>query len=198
MTKKAKFGTERFGKQYQKRVGDKARPLLHKNSIELVKVLKENKKIKNNIKIFEMGSGPARNLYYIWKENKTIDFYANDLYKDASFENMNSDIKKIINFFEGDSEEVFRTCKVKDLDLLIVSDHFMHLQYKKADAIIDSIIKHWRPKSILLREVKKEYEIPSHPKLFHNYEKFKNEYNLVFEKTSDNSSHYFIWLLERK
>ena len=196
--KNAKFGKNRFPKEYQKKVGKNARRLLHKNSIELVNVLKENKKLEDNIKIFEMGSGPARNLYYIWKENKTVELYANDLFKESSFENMSKEIKEKLVFFEGDSELIFNECKVKDLDLLIVSDHFMHLQYEKAENIIEKIISVWKPRSILLREVKKEYEVPSHPKLFHNYEKFKETYNLVFEKTSENSPHYFIWLLERK
>lgn len=196
----AKFGKERFPEKYQSHVGMNAQPMLQKNSVELVEILNKHKIIQDGLKIFEMGSGPCRNLYYIWKSNNNVQLYANDLFRDASFANMHSDIKDLVTFFEGDSEDIFRSCKVSDLDLLLVSDHFMHLQYEKFDNISDSVLKNWSPKYIMLREVKKEFEKKEHPKLYHNYDKFLTNYNLIENTSSKNvaDNSYFIWLLKRK
>jgi len=51
-----------------------------------------------------------------------------------------------------------------------------------------------------LREVKKEFEKPEHPKLFHNYNQFLDKYELVFDTVSEHAGcfSYFIWLLKRK
>ena len=196
----AVFGKKAFGKKYQKRVGYWGRELLHNNSKELVSILNKNNIIKDNMSIFEMGSGGARNLYYIWKENNTVKLYANDLHENASRNNMHPDIKNIITFYEGDSEEIFNKCQVDNLDLLLVSDHFMHLQYDKADKILKNILTKWSPKHIMLREVKKKFESPHHPKLFHDYAQLLNNYNLISDTTSPHAgcNSYFIWLLELK
>lgn len=196
----AKFGKDRFPADYQRGVGINAKELLQKNSIELVNILKKHNVLYDNMSVFEMGAAGCRNLYYIWKENNSINLYANDLFRDASFKEMHSDIKNLITFYEGDSEDIFNECKVENLDLLLVSDHFMHLQYKKADNIINKILNDWMPKYIMLREVKREFEKPEHPKLYHNYDVFLQDYFLVEDTESKNvpDNSYFIWLLKRK
>ena len=196
----AKFGKDRFPADYQRRVGINARELLQKNSIELVDILKKHNVLYDNINVFEMGAAGCRNLYYIWKENNSINLYANDLFRNASFKQMHDDIKLIVNFYEGDSEEVFSASKVDNLHLLLVSDHFMHLQREKFDSISKNILNLWKPKYIMLREVKREFEKPEHPKLYHNYDVFLQDYFLVEDTESKNVSDnsYFIWLLKRK
>ena len=52
----------------------------------------------------------------------------------------------------------------------MISDHLMHLQYKKADIILKEIVGRILPKYILLREIKKEFEAPNHPRLYHDYD----------------------------
>lgn len=195
----AKFGTNRFPKSYQSKVGQNARQLLHNNSKELVSILNKHNVIKNDMRVFEMGAGGGRNLYYIWEQNNTVKLYANDLFEDASKKQMHSDIKNIITFYEGDSENIFKECRVDNLDLLLVSDHFMHLQYEKADNIIKNVISEWAPEYIMLREVKKEFESASHPKLYHNYSQLLNYYKLISDTTSEHAGcfSYFIWLLKR-
>ena len=74
----------------------------------------------------------------------------------------------------------------------------MHLQYEKSDYIIKMILKNWNPKYIMLRELKKEFETPEHPRLFHNYDQFLQKYDLILETTSNQTDAYFIWLLKRK
>ena len=60
------------------------------------------------------------------------------------------------------------------------------------------ILKNWNPKYIMLRELKKEFETPEHPRLFHNYDQFLQKYDLILETTSNQTDAYFIWLLKRK
>ena len=85
-----------------------------------------------------------------------------------------------------------------NIDLILVSDHLMHLQYEKADKILKSLLKKWKPKYILMRELRKEFETPSHPRLFHNYDQLKTKYNVMFNKLSNQDDAYFIWLLKLK
>jgi len=196
----AKFGKERFPENYQSAVGMNARSTLHENSKELAKILKEYDVLEKNDKVFEMGSGPARNLHYIYKEfnTKYLNFYCSDLFKKSALANMSPEIREIIHFFEGDSEDVAHNMLMTDLKLLLVSDHFMHLQYDKADSIIKRINGSWKPEYIMLRELKKEFETPEHPRLFHDYNQFLENYELVHERTSIQDNAYFIWLLKRK
>ena len=194
----AKFGKSRFPKSYQKRVGKNARKLLHDNSIELASILEQYDVISDNISIFEMGAGGCRNLYYIWKKNNSVILYANDLFEAESKKQMESEIKNNLTFYEGDSEKIFNKCRVNDLDLLVVSDHFMHLQYDKVDNIITKVLDDWTPNYILLREVKKQFENKKHPRLFHNYNRFLSKYDLIHESDSKQTDEYFIWLLNRK
>jgi len=194
----AKFGKERFPHDYQNAVGMNASSTLHENSKELVKLLKQHNILNSESKIFELGAGPARNLHYINGEFKTNNIYCSDLFAESSKNNMSESIKNIITFYEGDSQDIIDDNIIKDLDLFLVSDHFMHLQYEKADYIIKMILKNWNPKYIMLRELKKEFETPEHPRLFHNYDQFLQKYDLILETTSRQTDAYFIWLLKRK
>ena len=74
----------------------------------------------------------------------------------------------------------------------------MHLQYKKTDYIIKKLISNWKPRYVMLREIKEEYEDIKHPRLFHDYNQFLSDYNLLKETISKQDEQYFIWLLERK
>jgi hypothetical protein len=194
----AKFGKERFPSNYQNAVGMNSSSTLHENSKELVKLLKQHNILNSESKIFELGSGPGRNLHYINVEFKTNNIYCSDLFAESSKNNMSESIKNIITFYEGDSQDIIDNNIIEDLDLFLVSDHFMHLQYEKADYIIKMILKNWNPKYIMLRELKKEFETPDHPRLFHNYDQFLQKYDLILETTSRQTDAYFIWLLKRK
>ena len=79
---------------------------------------------------------------------------------------MSDEIKNVVTFYEGDSQEIIDNNILNDLDLFLVSDHFMHLQYDKADYIIKKIMSDWNPNYIMLRELKKDFETPNHPRLF--------------------------------
>jgi hypothetical protein len=194
----ALFNKQRFPESYQRAVGMNASNILHKNSIELVSILKKYNVLNINSTIFELGSGPARNLHYINEEFKTNNLYCSDLFEDASKNNMSDSIKNVITFFEGDSQDIIDNNLIKDLDLFLVSDHFMHLQYEKADYIIKMILKNWNPKYIMLRELKKEFETPNHPRLFHNYDQLLTDYDFMHKTSSKQDDCYFIWLLKRK
>lgn len=194
----AQFGKDRFPPHYQSAVGMGARESLHKNSIELAEILSSKNILQNSKSIFELGSGPARNLYYIWLQNKGIKLYCSDLFKDSSLMHMHEDIKGVVTFYEGDSEEVINNNIHTDIDIFLVSDHLMHLQYEKASIIIDCICNNWKPKHIVLRELKKEFETPNHPRLYHNYDRFLDSYDIIYNGESAQDSCYFIWILKNK
>jgi hypothetical protein len=194
----SQFGKDRFPPGYQSAVGMNARQLLHDNSVELTNLLKENNVLKNSKSIFELGSGPARNLYYIWLENKKIKLYCSDLFKDASLENMHPSIKDLVTFYEGDSEDIIESTVILNLDIFLVSDHFMHLQYEKARNIINGICTKWKPNYIVLREIKKEFETPNHPRLYHDYNRFLETYEITYSGDSRQDTKYFIWILKKK
>lgn len=194
----ALFGKQRFPKGYQQAVGFYAKRKLHDNSLELVNVLKEHLPPNDPLKIFELGSGGARNLYYILKQFPQAELYCSDLFRKESFAQMHPDIAEVVTFYEGDSEDIVNQVPVKDVDLFLVSDHFMHLQYEKTDNIIKKILSDWKPKYIMLREVKKEFETPNHPRLYHDYDQFLSDYDLTVQTSSAQDSAYFIFLLKRK
>lgn len=194
----ALFGKQRFPESYQRAVGMGASEVLHKNSRELVNILKKHSILNNQSSVFELGSGPARNLYYIYKEFDNNNLFCSDLFRDASLNSMSSEIKDIVTFFEGDSQDIIDTVVIPNLDLFLVSDHLMHLQYDKADHIIKTIIEKWKPPYIMIRELKKEFETPEHPRLFHNYDQFLTSYDMISNTDSEQTDAYFIWLLKRK
>jgi len=194
----ALFGKQRFPESYQRAVGMGASEVLHKNSRELVNILKKHNVLNSESSVFELGSGPARNLYYIYKEFGIDNLFCSDLFRDASLNSMSNEIKDIVTFFEGDSQDVIDNTIIPNLDLFLVSDHLMHLQYEKADHIIKTIIEKWNPPYIMIRELKKEFETPDHPRLFHNYDQFLTSYDMISNTSSEQTDAYFIWLLKRK
>lgn len=199
----ARTGKEAFDKIYQDRVGQFAREHLHQISKEVTNLLKQNNLIKDNFHFFEIGSGGARNLWYTWKENNSIKLSCNDFWENESKKNMHSDIKGIINFYEGDTEEVLFNLPKISVDVLLSIDHMMHLPRTKGEAVIDLVKDKIQPKYIVLRERKKEFETPeetaqSYPRNYHDYEKFEEKYNLVKEYTSQTDSAYFIRIYKLK
>jgi hypothetical protein len=194
----ALFGKQRFPESYQSAVGMGASEVLHENSRELVNILKKYSILNKQSSVFELGSGPARNLYYIYKEFSINNLFCSDLFRDASLNSMSTEIKDIVTFFEGDSQDIIDNTVIPNLDLFLVSDHLMHLQYDKADYIIKTIIEKWNPPYIMIRELKKEFETPDHPRLFHNYDQFLTSYDIISDTNSKQTDAYFIWLLKRK
>lgn len=198
-----RVGREAFDKQYQNKVGQKARTLLHNNSKELTEILKQHNLLQDNFHFFEIGSGGARNLWYFWKENNTLKLSCNDFWEVESKKNMHSDIVNLINFYEGDTEDILKT-KLKDqkVDVLLSSDHMMHIPRTKANNIITLIMDEICPSYIVLRERRKEYETPeetarSYPRNYHNYDRFLEKYELIVDEIS-NVVEYFIRIYKVK
>lgn len=147
--------TNLFDENYQKLVGHNGDLFLHDNSEELVDLLNEFDIIQDGIHIFEIGSGGARNLKYINDQNPTVRLSANDLFRDASFAEMHESIRGKINFYEKDTLNLLRELLPEQIDLLIASDHLMHIDPESVKEIVHRIVYKWSPKYILLREVKK-------------------------------------------
>ncbi len=191
------FGEQRFPTAYQKYVGMEAAEFLHDNSKELVEILKDNQVLSGDAKVFELGSGPGRNLHYILNAFPKVKLFCSDLNKEASLAHMSSHVRENVEFFEGDSEDIVKNNVIKDIDLFLISDHLMHLQYEKADEVIKSIISLWSPRYILLREIKREFEDINHPRLYHNYDQLFDAYEKIFLGNSMQDQSYFIWLIKR-
>lgn len=192
----ADFGKHRFPKAYQDAVGMNASKTLHANSKELVEVLHNRGIVCENARIFEIGSAGGRNLKYIVDAYPQVKLFANDLFESESYANMDQSVKDRLTFFEGDTEAIVTKDDYFPLDLFISSDHLMHLQYEKADVIIKHVADKWKPKFILIRELKKEFETPNHPRLFHNYDYFNTNYEIMHEQDSAQTNKYFIRLLK--
>ena len=195
----AKFGKERFPNGYQNAVGWGAAQFLHQNSKELVQILVDNKVLKDGLKIFEIGAGGGRNLKYIWDKNKKVKLYLNDLFKEASMNAMHQDIRDLVTFYELDTLSLFKDFKQEfEVDLLISSDHLMHVEYESVEVILEKIRDSWKPNYILMRELKKEFETPEHPRLFHNYDMLEDKYEVIVSTSSKQGEAYFIKLYRRK
>ena len=61
---------------------------------------------------------------------------------------LNKCVRKLVR---DEPEKMFNENLIENIDMILVSDHLMHLQYDKADSIIKSILNSWRPKYILMR-----------------------------------------------
>lgn len=199
----AQTGRTAFNPAYQARVGQSARGLLHDNSKELVKVMQELNLLQDNSHIFEIGSGGARNLWYMWKENQTLKLSCNDFWKEESFKNMHEDLKPIITFHEGDTEDILRDSDLGKIDILLSSDHLMHVPRVKGQAILEMLLNKVKPSYIVLRERKKEYETPeetakSYPRNYHDYEMLLEGYTLEKEVTSAGAKEFFIRVYKLK
>ena len=198
----AKTGRTAFNKDYQRIVGQFSRELLHDISKEVTATLKQHGLIQDGFHFFEIGSGGARNLWYLWKENNSIKISCNDFWEQQSRENMHDDIKELINFYEGDTEEILSDLPEINIDVLLSVDHMMHLPRVKGEAVISLIKDKIKPQYIVLRERRKEYETPeetaqSYPRNYHNYERLEEQYKLLHEYTSKAASEYFIRVYKR-
>lgn len=190
---KVRFGKERFPPGYQNKVGMKARTLLHDNSKELTEILSKLNILQESKRVFEIGAGGCRNLKYFLEVNPNLNLSCNDLFKEASIKNMAEEVKNKVNFIEIDTLDLFKEYDVKT-DILLASDHLMHLQREKIKKIIPLLRDKWSPKYIVLRECKKEAEVESQPRLCHEeeYNRLEKKYNIIFEKISENDNNYYI------
>ena len=170
------------GMTYQSRVGHWPKyEFLTKNSIELAEFMKKHNLLQDDIKIFEIGSGGCRNLKYINDLNQNINFFANDLNKNASFSSMHPTMKEKVTFYEKDTLSLFQDEDIKDIDILLSSDHLMHVDSESVEEIVNHIKTKWKPKYIVMRELFSEsghIENREWPRLCHDY-KLDDVYELL-------------------
>jgi len=184
---------DRFSKEYQNRVGQWPKfDMLTNNSKELAEFLDKNNIITDGINIFEIGAAGCRNLKYINDINNNINLFANDLYEDASRKNMHESLKEKINFTEMDTLSLFQADKnlildENKIDVLLSSDHLMHIDKESVIEILGHINSKWKPTYICMRElINKEGEDISRtwPRVYHDHDKYLLEnYELVAQQT---------------
>lgn len=188
-----------FHEKYQDRVGwfveGINKDMLHNNSKELLKVLKENNILvnKKNFKLLEIGAGGCRNLKYILDEYPKIKFYANDLHQAASFKNMHESIREVIHFYEGKTQDIIKEFSSNSINLLIDSDHLVHINYTDTNKILDYINNTMKPNYFLVRSITIDDPMkkgcPYHK---HNFNKKLTNYKEIFYKLSDNCKRWYI------
>jgi len=183
---------DRFPKEYQNRVGFWPKfEGLTINSKELAEFLNKNKIITDGINIFEIGAAGCRNLKYINDINNNINLFANDLYEDASRKNMHKSIKEKINFTEMDTLSLFQAdmnliLDGNTIDLLISSDHLMHIDKESVIIILGHINSKWKPTYICTRELYNslgENLDRTWPRVYHDHSTHLSEnYELIAEQ----------------
>ena len=141
---------------------------------------------------------------FIHDLNSNVNLFANDLYEDASRKNMHESIKEKVNFTEMDTLSMFEQDKnlILDnnkIDLLLSSDHLMHVDKNSVISILEYISTKWKPTYIVLRELinKSGEEINYYyPKVYHDYEKgLSNHYDLISEGECSNRPDWYKLLL---
>ena len=180
---KQRFLENDEGESYQSRVGHWPKfEFLTTNSIELADFLNKNGVLKDGVNIFEIGSAGCRNLKYINDLNGNVNLFANDLNRKHSFANMHESIKEKVTFYEEDTLSLVEGNEPEfDIDLLISSDHLMHVDEESVKSIIEILKTKWKPKYIAMRELfSKDGHEPNRqwPRLCHDYD-LEGVYELV-------------------
>lgn len=194
-----------FTKKYQDKLGwfpnASNSEMLHNNSKELLEIINKYKIIDNNknYKVLEIGAAGCRNLKYIYDKYPQIQYFANDLHKKASFKNMHSSIKKVINFYQGKTQDIIKKFTPNSVDLLIDSDHLVHVNYTDTIEIVNYINKTIKPKYFLIRSItfdmpRREFQ-PYHK---HDFNKLLTNYEEILYKLSDNDKNWYIKLFKLK
>ena len=163
---------------YQEQIANTKR--LHCNSEELTTVLRRFKLLGDEATIFEIGCGNGRNLDWFLRENPKIVIKGNDLVQKKCVRHMAEIVKDRIEFLEIDTLSLFRNHKF-DVDVLVSSDHLMHVHPDSISEILDLIKIKWKPSWILMRESKKDRPAAkkSVAKYSHNYGALLENYSVA-------------------
>ena len=177
-------------KNYQRSISSK--PKLHNNSIELVNTIKKHNFLNDGDSVFEVGCGSGRNLDYLIKSFQNVVVMGNDLVRKECFKYMGGDLKDKIKFFEIDTLSLFKQEDIK-VKLMIVSDHFMHLDNNTYHEVSKFICEKWKPMYLLIRDGRDD-RTSEPPKYAHNFYVFKSHYELIEEYESATVGGYDIYL----
>jgi len=196
MSKYLKYWHQRNKRGYQKLIA--TQPFLHENSVELVQFLKDNGVLGDGVSVFEIGCGCGRNLKYLLDAQPTAKVAGNDLSKPLCFKHMDGRLKTAIDFNEIDTKSLF-AAQLKHPDLLMSSDHMMHLDPKTAQFVLNAICSSWQPKFVVIRESKHDRFIEGKAiKHAHDYSTLDVAYEVAAEMTSAQDDSYNIRLYKKR
>ena len=196
MSKHFDYWRKRNKAGYQRLIA--TQPFLHENSEELIKFLDENNIFFDGISVFEIGCGCGRNLKYMADAQPTARLAGNDLSKALCFKHMAKNLKKVIDFREIDTKSLF-SGKPYQCDLLISSDHMMHLDPDTAQFVLRAICDSWKPKYFVTRESKRDRIVKGKAiKYAHDYSVLNTTYDLVAEKVSAQDDSYNIRIYQKR
>ena len=143
----------------------------------------------------EIGAAGCRNLKYINDCYPNVQLFANDLHRQASFKNMHDDIKEKINFYEESTQTFIKKFKRDDFNLVIDSDHLVHVNYRDVEEIVGVLNTILQPQYILIRSVVKNN--PNRkpcPYYKHDFSKLLTHYDEIHYSISKNAHHWYIKL----
>jgi len=189
-----------FKKEYQNKVGFFSKDFLHNNSKELLEIIKKFEIINNNsdYKVLEVGAGGCRNLTYINNEFPNIQLFANDLHKEESLKNTHPSIKNKINFYGEPTQTFITQFNENNFDLIIDSDHLVHINYTDTKSIINHINNIIKPTYFLIRSITIDNPHRSIPYHKHNFNDILSNYEEIYHTLSKNDSKWYIKLFKLK
>ena len=181
---------------YQKAIAERA--ALHKNSRNLIAFMQDYGVLSSGMSIFEIGCGTGRNLMYVLEAQPDASVAGNDLVKEACFRRMDKHLASVIDFYELDTVSLFRDFVI-DVDLLISSDHMMHLDPDSAKKVMVALCESWRPKRIVLRECTKDrFTKDRAARHAHSYSRLKKAYKITARRRSTRHKSYMLYSFLRK
>ena len=173
-------------KGYQKAIAQKE--FLHENSRELLTSVR--KMVPSADSIMEVGCGAGRNLVYLMDAYHPSRIVGTDLSRNACFEHMDPRLKSVIEFITSDSRDLFAVSEF-EVDLLLFSDHLMHLPPEAVRFIIDRLCSGaWKFRHLVIRDT----DIPRQRKPIkyaHDYSKLTGHFKVLADESSAREG-YFI------
>ena len=176
---------------YQKNI--RKSKILRKNSKELVEILDKNIDLNNTVSVLELGCGQGRNLHYLISKYPHLDIYGNDLIKEECFKYMHDHVKEKIHFYEEDTKS-FLGNNLINIDIIVVSDHFMHINPDVFLQCADILMEKWESKFILIRDCLTPRLDKGVKRWSHNMDVFKKKYDFINDSISAGDKNYRIIL----
>jgi len=178
---------------YQRIISRRKR--LHRVSKSFVKIIKQNNVNLSKKHVFEIGCGSGRNLYYIKKNWKNCKISGNDLVKGSCFKYARKSIRGTIDFYEKSTQDMVKE-KISNVDIVIASDHLMHLDKPDVQEILNALSNNWKPKFILVKDTTVEQnKFPN--KYIHDFSSLDQNYKKIYYKKIAVNIKSFISLYKR-
>ncbi len=167
---------------YQKKIASKG--FLHENSRTLTSFLGQHGLPEPGSTVFELGCGSGRNLHYLLGV-EDLKLVGNDLCRSECLKHMEPQVKQRVRFIEQDTLSLLQGDPFQ-VDLLLASDHFMHLPPESLQTCLNLLVDRWSPSFICLREcltarLKPRKKLQA-PRWVHDYSPLDRAFRVIAEQ----------------